>query len=252
MSERLLSVKNHGGQLYGIARRLVGWALPQACLLCGGWPGAGGEVLCGSCAGALPRLPGEVCSLCASPLPAGSVGSGRCGRCLARASPITGMTTALRYEREAAWLVRRFKFHGALVAGRVLARCLVERLDTGEVAPDCVVPVPLHRRRLRERGFDQALVLARDVGGAFGLPVRVLLERARATEAQSGMADAVARRRNVRQVFRATGSAAGQRVTLLDDVVTTGATAEEAARTLLRAGAVSVQVWCCARTTSAV
>src|SRR5439155_20729340 len=113
-------------------------------------------------------------------------------------------------------------------------------------AADAVlVPVPLHPARLRARGFNQALLLARALGRRLDLPVapRVLVRR-RATRAQPGL-DAVERRRNLREAFRvrAPGTVAGRRVELVDDVLSTGAPADACARALLAAGAVRVDVY---------
>ena len=115
-----------------------------------------------------------------------------------------------------------------------------------EADPDWVVPVPLHPRRMRARGFDQALVLARQVGRARRLRVRArALVRVRDTPSQTGLSR-TARRRNVRGAFRAARAVPG-RIWLVDDVVTTGATLGEAARALRRAGAKEVIGLCAAR-----
>ncbi len=111
---------------------------------------------------------------------------------------------------------------------------------------DLLVPVPLHPRRLRERGYDQARLLADAAGGRFGLPVAPLLRRIRATGQQVGR-DRTARERNVRGAFSPTGGVQGLRVCLIDDVLTTGATASAAAAALLDAGAARVEVRTLAR-----
>ena len=109
-----------------------------------------------------------------------------------------------------------------------------------------VAPIPLHAARLRERGYDQAALLAREAGRRFGLPLRPLLVRVRPTRQQVGL-DRTRRDQNVRAAFRALRGAAGVRVCLIDDVLTTGATAAEAARALLFAGAIRVEVRTLAR-----
>jgi len=115
--------------------------------------------------------------------------------------------------------------------------------------PDALVPLPLHRARLRSRGYDQALELSRPLAQAFGLPLldRALVRR-RATPAQSRL-DAAARRRNLRGAFDADPAVVlPPHVAIVDDVVTTGATLHAAARALRRAGAQRVDAWVCART----
>ena len=109
-----------------------------------------------------------------------------------------------------------------------------------------VAPIPLHRSRLRERGFDQAALLARAAARRFGLPCADLLVRTRPTKAQVGL-DRTRREANVRGAFRARVAAPGARVCLVDDVLTTGATAADAARALLAAGAAHVEVRTLAR-----
>ena len=111
---------------------------------------------------------------------------------------------------------------------------------------DVITPIPLHRQRLRQRGFDQALLLAREASRRYRLPLRSLLERTRATRQQVGLLRP-AREANLRDAFLAVDRAAGLRVCLIDDVMTTGATAASAASALLRAGAARVEVRTLAR-----
>jgi len=130
------------------------------------------------------------------------------------------------------------------------AAALRTALDDGTIAalPNAIVPVPLHPTRLRERGYNQALELAKPLAREFGLVLAPgLLRRTRATAAQSDL-DAVARRNNLRGAFEVdTNHAAPAHVALLDDVMTTGTTLREAARTLKRAGVARVDVWVLAR-----
>lgn len=137
-----------------------------------------------------------------------------------------------------------FKFRGrqALAAplGDLLVEVAARRLPDG--APALLVPVPLHPRRERERGFNQALLLARRLGRARGIPVRAdALVRAAATQAQTEL-DARARRANVRGAFRLRRpeAIAGRHVLLVDDILTTGATLSECARCLREGGAATV------------
>jgi ComF family protein len=224
--------------------RIVRIALPPRCLLCGA-PGAGARDLCAGCAGDLhANLP--CCPRCALPLahPAPA-----CGECLASAPPFVATWAPFRYGHPLDLLETRFKFHGDLAAGRVLAGLLVDRAATDRLArPDALVAVPLHRARLRERGYNQALELARPLAGALGIPLcRDLLRRPKPTPPQTGL-DAKARRANLRGAFTlADGVAVPAHIALFDDVMTTGATLREAARVLLRGGAVRVDAWALAR-----
>ena len=150
----------------------------------------------------------------------------------------------LRYEGRARKGLLRFKFQGASAAaeplGELVARCAAERF-AGEF--DVVTWVPVSRKRLRQRGYDQAELLARAACRLWNTrPVR-LLDKRRDNPAQSGLHDAVLRRENVRDVYAASGAAAGRRILLVDDICTTGATLSSCALALRQAGAETVL--CC-------
>jgi ComF family protein len=228
-----------------LGNRLLRWVLPPRCLLCGA-PGADRCDLCAGCAGDF-ALNSPCCPRCALPLQAPAP---MCGECLRREPPFAVAWAPFRYGHPLDLLEARFKFRADLAAGRVLAERLIERArHSAPTPPDLIVPIPLHTSRLRERGYNQALELARPLAHALGIPLRHdLLQRARATQAQTGL-DAKARRNNLRGAFALADDAtvASAHVVLFDDVMTTGTTAREAARTLLRAGAARVDVWVLAR-----
>lgn len=216
---------------------LLRWLAPQACALCGGsgQPGRGeaGLDLCIHCEAALPRR-------------AGQEGLGEvAGRELRLLAPF-------EYRPPADFMIRELKFHGALCQARVLGELLAEAALAAEAPlPEVLVPVPLHWERLRERGYNQAAEIARQAARRLRLPMRSrCLERRRDTAAQSGLA-AAARPGNVAGAFgispRAAGRVRGLRIALVDDVVTTGSTAREAAACLLAAGAAGVEVWAACR-----
>ena len=217
-----------------IRARLSHWLLPVCCLVCGE-PGHGGLDLCAACLDELPW--NEVaCRRCALPLPRDSA---VCGACLTAPPPFVAARAPLLYDAPVDRLLTRLKFHAGLAAGRVLAQLILANVKAPEV--DLLVPVPLHRGRLGQRGYNQALELARPLAHAWRLPLALdALHRVRATTAQSELT-ATQRRRNLRGAFTAR-DVKGQRVLLLDDVITTGSTAREAARTLLAAGAYEVRV----------
>jgi ComF family protein len=218
--------------------------LPLRCLLCGG-RGANGRDLCDACALDFPRND-VCCPRCALPLKAPAP---LCGQCLEREPPFASAWAPFLYAHPLDLLEARFKFRGDLAAGRVLAELMIERAIAEMPArPEAIVAVPLHVSRLRERGYNQALELAKPVGRALGIPLaRDLLVRGRATTAQTGL-DATARRRNLRGAFVVpAASALPQHVVVFDDVMTTGATLRECARTLRRAGVARVDVWTLAR-----
>lgn len=230
---------------------------PTPCHVCG-LPLALDHVsaLCGRCWGALERMPAEGCLRCGWPFPgpAGTGGAERplCQRCRETRDHFRTARAALRYRDEgiARAAILLAKHGGRLPLLRHLAQLLAEdaprRLSLAEW--DGLVPVPLHWTRRWQRGFNQAEVLARAVGRRHGIPVLGhALVRVRATPPQQG--DVAARRRNVGDAFVVASPArvAGRRLLLVDDVFTTGATADACARILLRAGAVDVGVLTLAR-----
>ena len=224
-----------------LAARLVRLLLAPTCVVCGA-AGADGGDLCRGCDADLPRN-APACPRCALPLAAPAPA---CAHCLRRPPPQAATIAALRYEGVARHLLPRYKFGADLAIGRVLADRLLATVAAAP-RPDLVLPVPLHADRLRERGFDQAWELARAVASRLDLAARPdVLRRARATPAQTGLG-AVARRRNLRDAFVVGEDVAGRHLALVDDVMTTGATVEAAARALRRAGAARVDVWVVAR-----
>lgn len=225
-----------------VLARIGAWLLPDTCILCGTLAG-GACNLCVYCRNTLEHL-GPACPRCATPMARQVV----CGACLGRPPPaFEALCCALRYGGRTAYLLQRFKFAGDLAAGFALAHVLAEHVAAGE-QPGAVVPVPLHRERLRQRGFNQSLELARVLARATGAPLLGSLYRARPTAAQSGMPDRRARQRNVRGAFTAGPIRWPRHVALVDDVVTTAATVNEAAVCLRAAGVHRVSVWACART----
>ena len=172
---------------------------------------------------------------------------GVCGDCL-RDPPLLAQTRAVFvYGFPLDRLVPRFKFHRDLAAGRLMADLMAGALMSAP-RPDALVPVPLHTRRIRQRGYDQALELARPLAATLALPLRAdLLQRIRATAAQSEL-DAGQRQRNLARAFAVADQAAlPARVALVDDVMTTGATLAAAAHALRAAGVERVDAWVCAR-----
>lgn len=225
--------------------RFLQWLLPLRCLLCGA-TGTDGVDLCAACAAELPRNR-TCCARCALPLAAPAP---LCGECQRHAPPWDAAWAPFRYGWPLDRLESRFKFGRDLAAGRALAT-LWQREDRPLPKPDLLLPVPLHRGRLRQRGYNQSLELAKPLVRQLGVPLRHdLLLRRRGTAAQTEL-DAVARRRNVRGAFAVrAGVALPAHVAILDDVMTTGATLAECARMLKHAGAQRVDVWALARAPS--
>jgi ComF family protein len=233
----------------GLWNRLQRAFLPPHCLLCE-QAGSPARDLCDGCAADLVRNR-LCCPRCALPLQAPAP---LCGECLKRAPPFDAAFAPFVYGHPLDLLVTKLKFARSLAAGRVLSELWLDAItDAAPALPDLLLPVPLHASRLRERGYNQALELARPLSHSLGIPLAdSLLARTKATAAQANL-DAKARRKNLRGAFEFHGNALGGRqsatrhVALIDDVMTTGTTLRECARVLKRAGFARVDVWALAR-----
>ncbi len=225
-------------------RNIQDWLFPGNCLLCAARRPAGQD-LCPACAATLPRLE-AACPRCAAPL--GAPVSSACGACQQRAPLFDAAAAVFRYAAPVDRLIQDLKYHKRLALARLLGGYLADRIVAQDgVLPDVMVPVPLHVTRLRERGYNQSLELARVLAKRLSLPLeaRTVL-RVRATTSQTLLAPD-ARQRNVRDAFRAEADFSGRRVAIVDDVMTSGHTVNALARCLRRAGATGVVVWVVAR-----
>ncbi len=213
------------------AHRLAAVVLPQTCFLCGGL--AGDSLLCEPCRDTLPDLPAPRCPVCALPTP----GGGSCGACL-KAPPHFDATVArFRYGFPVDKLVQSLKYRHRLAIAdflaRELARCSLPRVDA-------VVPLPLPPRRLRERGFNQAVEIARPLARRLAVPLLAQACRRPLESPPQASLPWQARRRNVRSGFECAVDLSGLSILAVDDVMTTGATLDEFARTLKKHGAARV------------
>ncbi len=227
------------------------WLRPRRhCQLCDETTDHPTHVVCTACEAELPWL-GAHCQVCAVPMAAHGL---ICGACQSKPPSFARVEAPWRYAFPVDNLITRFKHQAQWPHGRLLAELLSEHLhhafDEGLPRPQALLPVPLARKRQRQRGFNQAQMLADWLGSSLDLPVRHdWLLRHLETPAQQGL-DAATRKRNLRQAFslKQPAQVAGAHLALVDDVLTTGATAAMLAQLLRRAGALRVDVYCLART----
>ncbi len=222
------------------------WLLPRLCPACGDPAGPGLE-LCPGCEQTLPMLL-HACPRCAIPYEHPDT-RGECGACQQNPPAFARSVALYHYSPPVDYFIRALKFHQQLGLARLLGTRLARRLLPETARPDLIIPVPLHAARLRERGYNQALEIARPLARVLNVPLdfRSLL-RVRATAPQTGMAVA-ARRKNLRAAFALEPGAEMKnlRVALVDDVMTTGSTVQAAAQCLQAAGVQDVEIWVVAR-----
>jgi len=218
-----------------LARSVLG----QDCVLCAA--PSGERLLCAACAADLPQI-AAACPQCAGPSPRGAV----CGACMTHPPAFDATIALWRYEFPVDRLVLALKFGGRLALAEAFGTALADQVAGRRV--DALVPMPLGPARLVERGFNQALEIARHTARATGFAVAPeLVRRVRDTAPQTDLPHD-ARAANVRGAFECGLGVAGRSLAVVDDVMTTGASLEELARTLKRAGADRIENWVVART----
>jgi ComF family protein len=203
------------------------------------------------CAGCLAALPWNqpACRACALPLPAaGSAHAGACADCLGQPPPQDTTWAAFTYRAPVSRQIVALKFQGRLAPAHVLGAAMAAWLARRpQPLPELLIPVPLHAARLRRRGYNQSLELARELARRLSLALRPeTARRVRATGEQTRL-DAAQRRANVRGAFAVDGTVRGRHIALFDDVITTGATVAVLAQAARRAGAARIGVWAAAR-----
>lgn len=231
-------------------RRAVDVLLPPQCLLCDAITDQSSHV-CHTCWPDLTFISEPCCDRCGYPFPYDNGASVTCAACLAAPPPYDRARSVLAYDERSRGLILAFK-HGDRLHGRDAFAAWMTRAGAKLVAEaDVLAPVPLHRRRLFQRRYNQSALLSQAIGRRANRPVVVdLLRRTRPTPTQAGLSPA-ARARNVRGAFavnsRFRSDLPGARVLLIDDVLTTGATVSACTLSLRRAGAVAVDVLTLAR-----
>jgi ComF family protein len=221
----------------------VDWLLPPACHLCGDTLETETDVeLCPDCLDRFPPIPSPRCPHCLIPHVTPSGADYPCENCLRRPLPLSMLSALGMYEDGLREAIHRFKFRHAIGLQSPLGRLLASRLreECDGFIPDLVVPVPLHRKRLQQRTYNQSLLLARELcqERGFTLDAR-LLARTRNTASQQELPLAE-RQKNLRDAFSLKRPLEGERLLLVDDVFTSGATIRSCAEVLLQGGAAEV------------
>lgn len=220
------------------------WLYPPTCLLCGAG-GPPGRDLCVSCTQALPWID-SACERCGRALPAPA--DAPCGSCQVEPPAFDTCHAAFRYEEPVRHLIRSIKYGRRYAAGRLLGQLVAQRLGNLVPPPEVILPVPLHRDRHRERGFNQSVEIARHLSRSFRIPLDLhAVIRHRPTLPQVRL-QADQRAQNVCGAFSLRQPIPARHVAVFDDVVTTGATVGAIAELLRRQGVERIDVWAVART----
>jgi len=214
------------------ANRCAAALLPQDCFLCAA--PSGESLLCDACAASLPRLTMERCPVCALPTPKSSI----CGACLTHAPHFDATQAVFRYEFPIDSLIQALKYAHRLASADFLGSALADVALARK--PDLILPVPLSQARLAERGFNQAVELVRPLSRTLGVPLEITRVHRRDTAPQASL-PWKERARNIRHAFACEIDLSGKSVLVVDDVMTSGATLDELARTLKAHGAVRVE-----------
>lgn len=218
--------------------------LPYQCILCT-QPSQTQLDLCANCFKDLPRIR-QACQRCGLPLSHANLS---CGMCLKSPPPYDYLCAPFHYQQPISYIISALKFRQKLnhaqLLGQILARELQQRIN---ILPELIIPVPLHQQRLLERGYNQALEMAKPISHLLKIPIDYnSCIRTKATQAQTGLSCSE-RLQNIKNAFHLAHDFDATRIAILDDVVTTTSTVSELCKVLRSYGIQHIQIWCCART----
>jgi len=229
---------------YALTSKILNILYPSKCPVCGSTSDVfGHSPICALCWSKIKRYTGPSCRTCAMPF--SSEYSMICGHCMKKAPPFSRVINYGLYEGVLAEAINLLKFHGLKRLSKPLGRLLLSLPDLPEM--DGIAPVPLNIKRLRERGFNQSLLIAKVISKVKGVPLLMdILLKKKETPPQIGLS-AKERLLNLKNSFEVKGNIKGLRLFLVDDVMTTGATVTECSKEIMKAGAKEVIVLTLAR-----
>lgn len=216
--------------------------LPSVCVLCHQYQRKRFAV-CQSCSSLLQQI-GPACSYCALPLADDKFLV--CGLCTKEKPAFDSTMTSYRFEEPLRTLLHEFKYQEALYLRTFLVKLMLDALPSQATQTQCLIPVPLHPKRLRQRGFNQAAELSKLLAKHLKIPCELTLCKKIINTSPQVSLNGKQRRGNLHQAFQSKPTSY-QHVTLVDDLLTTGSTANELARVLKQQGVARVDLWCCAR-----
>ena len=225
--------------LASISQRL---RVPSVCVICNQYH-HGPVAMCTACHTLLTPL-GPSCYHCARPLPESDFLV--CGHCCIKKPHYDQVIAATRFEEPIRSLLHEFKYHEGLYLSAFFSRLIVNAISPESLKTQCLIPVPMHSKRLRLRGFNHAAELVKQLGATLGLPYELSHCKKTINTVPQASLDAKHRQQNLRNVF-SVKPLPYQHITLVDDLITTGSTANEIAKTFKKQGVKRVDVWCCSR-----
>jgi ComF family protein len=233
----------------GCWQKIIQAILPPTCLLCLHHCQNNFNV-CKTCLRALPSLLGA-CSQCANKITAPVCTRELiCGTCLTNPPPFERTFALFQYKGALLTMVKQLKFHQHLAYAQTFSQLMLQAIQQDwypqQPLPDLILAIPLHYSRLRERGFNQSLEIAKPIARNLSIPLDLTPKRIKATLPQSSLS-AKARTQNIKQAFEFSRNYTHLHLAVVDDVYTTGATLSEFTRCLAKLGAKQIDIWCCAR-----
>ncbi|KTD46405.1 ComF family protein [Legionella quateirensis] len=217
--------------------------LPSICTLCNQFH-KGPLAVCSFCVGLIKPL-GSACIHCASPLPDEQYLI--CGSCIIKPPHYDKAIIGYTFDEPLRSLIHQFKYQNGLHLCNFLCQLMLDALQKTQDIPQCLIPVPMHPLRIKQRGFNQAALLTKKLARKLKIPYDLTSCQKRINTAPQASLDREQRQKNVRKAFHAT-PLPYEHVAIIDDLLTTGNTANELALALKKTGIKQVDVWCCART----